>query len=62
MRKEHIYINEKDETDNISSYSFRNSKCIITFNNSDKEYSYDQNKVKIVKTAISDDKAYNIFN
>src|SRR5690606_15505799 len=35
--------------------------CDIVFRNSNKLYSYNINRVRIIKTAISDDKAYSIF-
>jgi superfamily I DNA and/or RNA helicase len=62
LKRELIYIDGKDETDRVVSYSYRGDKCVIVFKNTDKEYSYNRNKVKIVKTAISDNKAHNIFN
>jgi len=61
LRRELIFINGKDETDRIVSYSYRANKCDIVFRNSNKSYSYNADKVKIVKTAVSEDKAYNIF-
>lgn len=62
IKRELIYINGKEETERIDSYADYGDKCVIVFKNSDKEYSYNRNKVKIVKTAISEDKANNIFN
>lgn len=61
LRRELIFINGKDETDRIVSYSYRANKCDIVFRNSNKSYSYNIDRVKIVKTAVSEDKAYNIF-
>lgn len=57
-----IYIDEKDETTRIASYSHRGNKYIIVFKNNDKEYAYNSDRVRVVRTAISEDKAYNIFN
>jgi len=62
LKRELIYIDGKDETDRIVSYSYRDDKCVIIFKNNDKEYSYSRDRAKIVKTAIYDDKTYNTFN
>ncbi|MDR1349003.1 MAG: AAA family ATPase [Prevotellaceae bacterium] len=62
LKRERIHIDGKDETDRIASYSYRDDKCIIIFKNNDTEYSYNRNRVKIIKNAISDNKSYNIFN
>jgi hypothetical protein len=62
LKRELIYIDGKDETDRIASYSYRGDKCVIVFNNNNKEFSYGRNRARIVKTAISDDKAHNIFD
>ncbi|MDR1347757.1 MAG: hypothetical protein LBJ63_04905, partial [Prevotellaceae bacterium] len=62
LKRELIYIDGKDETDRVVSYSYRGDKCAIIFKKNNTEYSYSRNRAKIVKTAISDDKAYDIFN
>jgi superfamily I DNA and/or RNA helicase len=62
LRRELIYINGKDETDRIVSYSYHANKCVIVFKNNIKPYSYNSSNVKIIKTAISEEKSYNIFN
>jgi len=62
LKRELIYIDGKDETDRIVSYSYRDNKCVVVFKNNNTEYSYGRNRAKIVKTAISDDKSHNIFN
>ena len=62
LKRELIYIDGKDETDRVVSYSYQGSKCVIVFTNSNTEYSYGRNRAKIIKTAITEDKAYNIFN
>jgi len=62
LKRELIYIDGKDETDRIASYSYRGDKCVIVFKNNNKEFSYGLNRARIVKTAISDDKSHNIFN
>ncbi|WP_118196906.1 AAA domain-containing protein [Albibacterium indicum] len=62
LQRELIYINGKDETGRVVSYSYQAKKCVIAFRNSDKPYLYNADKVKIVKTAISEDEAFNIFS
>jgi superfamily I DNA and/or RNA helicase/very-short-patch-repair endonuclease len=62
LKKEQIYIDGKDRTDDIVSYSYRGDRCAITFKNSDTPYTYSNCKVKIVKSAISSEKADNLFN
>jgi len=62
LKRQLIYINGKDETGRVVSYFYRGNKCVIVFKNSDKEYEYNSDRVRIVRTAISEDKAYNIFN
>lgn len=47
--KEMIYIDGKDRTDEIKSYSFEGNKCIVVFNYNGKSYSYSKNKIRIVK-------------
>ncbi|UFK97735.1 AAA domain-containing protein [Kaistella faecalis] len=37
-------------------------KCIIVFKNGNKEFAYGKHRAKIVKTAISNDKAFSVFN
>ena len=53
LKRELIYIDGKDETDRVVSYSYRGNKCAIIFKNNNTEYSYSRNRAKIVKTAIS---------
>lgn len=62
LKRELIYIDGKDETDRIASYSYHDNKCVLIYKNNDTKYSYGKNRVKIVKTAISSEKAYNLFN
>src|SRR5690606_19557492 len=56
------YIDEKDETDRIAQYSYKGDKCVIVFKNSTKEFSYSKNRARIVRTAVSGDKAFSVFN
>ncbi|QEH40626.1 AAA domain-containing protein [Chitinophaga sp. XS-30] len=62
LKRELIYIDGKDETNRIVSYSYRDDKCVIVFKNNGKPYSYNTKRIKVVRTAISDDKSCNIFN
>ncbi|HRG09117.1 MAG TPA: AAA domain-containing protein, partial [Cyclobacteriaceae bacterium] len=62
LKRELIYIDEKDETDRIEKYSFKGDRCVIIFKNNSKEFSYGKNRAKIVRTAVSGDKAFNVFN
>lgn len=62
LKRELIYIDDKDETDRIERYTYNRDRCTIVFKNSNKEFSYSTQRAKIVRTAISSDKAYNVFN
>jgi superfamily I DNA and/or RNA helicase len=62
LKRELIYIDGKDETDRIAQYSYSGDKYVIVFKNGSKEFSYGKNRARIVKTAISDDKAFSVFN
>jgi hypothetical protein len=62
LKRKLIYIDEKDETDRIEHYSYKGDKCVIVFKNSKKEFSYGNNRAKIISTAVSGDNAFNVFN
>jgi hypothetical protein len=62
LKRELIYIDEKDVTDKIAHYAYRGDKCVIVFKNDSREFSYSKNRAKIVRTAISGDKAFSVFN
>ena len=62
LKRELIYIDEQDVTDRIEKYSYKGDKCVVVFKNSNKEFSYGKNRAKIVRTAVSGDKAFNVFN
>src|SRR5690606_3125714 len=62
LKRELIYIDGKDETDRIERYRYNGDRCVIVFKNSNREFSYGQNRARIVRTAVSSDKAYNVFN
>ncbi|MDS1032772.1 AAA domain-containing protein [Porphyromonadaceae sp. NP-X] len=66
LKKELIYIDGNNKTDDIDSYRFiglgsNKDKCAIKFKNNDKEYVYSANKVNIVKSAINSEKSNNLF-
>ncbi|BDB53815.1 DNA helicase [Flavobacterium ammoniigenes] len=61
LKRKLIYIDEKDVTDKIEKYSYKGDRCVIVFKNNSQEFSYGKNKVKIVKTALSGDKAFVLF-
>ena len=61
LKKELIYIDGEDRTDSISSYSFVDNRCFVTFKNNPKSYAYGNNKIKIVKSAIDSEKSNNLF-
>ncbi|SIS70401.1 Protein of unknown function [Chryseobacterium ureilyticum] len=62
FRKESIYIDGKDKTDEIKSYSFEGNKCVVEYKSSEKTYSYSQSRIKIVRSAIQSERAGNIFS
>ena len=62
LKRELIYIDEQDVTDKIEKYSYKGDRCIVVFKNNDKEFSYSKNRARIVRTAVSGEKAFNVFN
>lgn len=62
LKRELIYIDEKDETDRIAQYSYKGDKICIVFKNGNKEFFYNKTRARIVRTAVSSDKAFNVFN
>ncbi|MGN0022320.1 MAG: AAA domain-containing protein [Sphingobacterium hotanense] len=62
LKRELIYIDDKDETHRVSQYSYKGDKISVVFKNSNKEFLYSKNRAKIVGTAITSDKAFNVFN
>lgn len=62
LKRELIYIDDKDETKRISKYSFKGDKVSVVFKNSNKEFFYSKSRAKIVRTAVTSDKAFNVFN
>ncbi|MGO4709343.1 AAA domain-containing protein, partial [Chryseobacterium sp. 2TAF14] len=62
FRKEAIYIDGKDRTDEVESYSFEGNKCVVLYKSSGKAYSYPQHRIKMVRSAIQSERAGNIFS
>ena len=62
LKRELIYIDEKDETDRIEKYSYKGDRCVVVFKNNNKEFSYGKNRARIVRTAVSGEKAFSVFN
>lgn len=62
LKRELIYIDEKDETHRVTKYSYKGDKICIVFKNSEKEFCYGKNRVKIVQTAVSGNEAFEVFN
>jgi len=60
-QKEAIYIDGKDKTSDIHSYSFVGEKCIVAFKSSNKKYTYNKDKVQIIKSALQSKKAQTTF-
>ncbi len=62
MKKKLIYIDGKNETDRIVSYSYNNNQYGIIFNNSNKKYFYNENRLKIIENEITEYSAHKVFN
>ena len=62
FRKEAIYIDGKDRTDEIESYSFEGNTYVVVYKSSGKAYSYPQHRIKMVRSAIQSERAGNIFS
>ncbi|WP_262152683.1 AAA domain-containing protein [Chryseobacterium foetidum] len=61
LDKQAIYIDGKNRTDEVESYSLEGAKCVVTFKNNGRSYSYHQSKIKIIKSAFVNERAKNIF-
>lgn len=61
IKSQAIFIDGKDRTDEIESYSFKDDKCLVIYKNNGKSYTYNQNKIQIVKSALQTKKAERIF-
>lgn len=54
-QKQRIIVNGKDKTDAIVSYQFVGEKCNVIYNNSDRVYSYNREKVRVIPLCKSID-------
>ena len=61
LKRDLIFIDDKDETERIERYSFEGDRVCIVFKNSDKEFFYSKSRAKVVKTAISGKNAFHVF-
>lgn len=62
LKRELIYIDGIDKTEEIEKYSYKGDRCVVVFKNSNKEFPYNKNRAKIVRTAVNGDKGFNVFN
>ncbi len=62
FKRDLIFIDEIDKTDEIEKYSYRGDKCVIVFKNNNKEFLYSKNRARIVRTAVSGENAFKVFN
>lgn len=62
LKSQAIYIDGKDRTDEIESYSMEGGKCVVVYKNNGKSYSYHQSKIEILKSALQTQKAESIFS
>jgi len=61
LKRKLIFIDGVDRTDEIQSLSYCDDKCVIIYKSSSKEYSYNRDRTKIVKSAISEDAPNSVF-
>jgi len=61
IRRELIFIDDVNKTDEIQSFSYRDDKCVIIYKNTNKEYSYNRNRVEVVESALSDNRPNSVF-
>lgn len=62
IKRELIYIDNKDETDRIARYYEQDDKLIVVFKASSKEFAYNRNRAQIIKTGVSAKNAFDVFN
>jgi len=62
LKRELIYIDNKDETDRIARYYEQGGKLVVVFNGSSKEFAYSKNRAQIIKTGVSAQNAFDVFN
>src|SRR5690606_13186719 len=62
LKRELIYIDNREETDRIARYYKQGDKLVVIFKNSSKEFAYSKNRAQIFKTGVSANKAYDEIN
>ena len=62
LKRELIYIDNRDETDRVARYYKQGDKLIVVFKGSSKEFAYSKNRAQIIKTGISAKNAFDVFN
>ena len=62
LKRELIYIDNRDETDRVARYYKQGDKLIVVFKGSFKEFAYHKNRAQIIKTGISGKNAFDVFN
>lgn len=62
LKRELIYIDNKDVTDRIARYFEQGDKLVVVFNGSFKEFTYNKNRARIIKTGVSAKNAFDLFN
>lgn len=62
LKRELIYIDNKDETDRITRYYEQGDKLIVVFKGSSKEFAYSRSRAQIIKTGLSGKNAFDVFN
>ncbi|MCH7415867.1 AAA family ATPase [Belliella sp. R4-6] len=61
LHRDLIYIDHKDVTDRVKHFRYGGGKCHVVFKNGEKEYAYSKDRAVIIKTALSKDGAFQIF-
>jgi superfamily I DNA and/or RNA helicase len=61
LKKELIYIDGKDKTDDIQSYSFVDKRCVVVYKYNNTSYAYNKSRIEIVKSGIKSKKAETVF-
>lgn len=62
LKRELIYIDNRDETDRVARYYKQGDKLIVVFKGSFKEFAYHKNRAQIIKTGVSAKSAFDVFN
>ena len=62
LKNQALYIDGKDRTDEVESYSMEAGKYVVNYKNNGKSYSYPSSRIEIVKSAIQSQKAGDLFS